>query len=57
MGYVVVGVCYKLPNKEEADETFFRQMEVSCSYVLVLIGNLNHTDICWRDMTGTKQIM
>jgi len=42
-----VGVYYRLPDQEEStDEAFLLQLqEASCSQVLVLLGDFNHTDI------------
>jgi len=34
-------------------EALYRQIgEASCSKALVLMGNFNHPDICWRDNTA-----
>ena len=57
-GAIIVGVCYRQPNQEDgADEALYRQIgAASCSQALVLMGDLNHPDICWRDNTaGHKQ--
>ncbi|PKU34188.1 dtw domain-containing protein 2 [Limosa lapponica baueri] len=54
----IAGVCYRLPDqKEQVDEAFYRQLEVaSHSQALVLMGDLNYADICWRNNTaGHKQ--
>ncbi|GAB0177135.1 hypothetical protein GRJ2_000178700 [Grus japonensis] len=55
MDNVVVDVCYRLPDQEE--DTFSRQLEkASHSQAVVLMGDLNYLDICWRDNTaGHKQ--
>ncbi|GAB0186320.1 hypothetical protein GRJ2_001097300 [Grus japonensis] len=52
-----VGICYGPSDREEVDDVFFRQLEeASCSQALVLMGDLNHPDICWKDNTaGLKQ--
>ena len=55
---VIVGVCYRPPNQEDLmDEALYSHIgAVSCSQALVLMGNFNHPDICWRDNTaGQKQ--
>lgn len=53
MGDTVVGVCYRMPDQEEAAEAFFRQLEeTSCSQALALMGILNYPDICWMDNTA-----
>ena len=48
-GHLVVGVCYRTPDEEEAvDEAFLHQLQkVSRSQALVLMGDFNHPDICW----------
>ncbi|GAB0203473.1 hypothetical protein GRJ2_002812900 [Grus japonensis] len=45
-----VGVCYRPPNQdEEADEIFYKQLgEVSQSLALVLMGDFNLPDVCWK---------
>lgn len=47
MGDVVMGVCYRLPQQEEADEPFQQQQEESYSYALVFMGHFNYPDVCW----------
>ncbi|GAB0187326.1 hypothetical protein GRJ2_001197900 [Grus japonensis] len=57
-GSTIAGVCYRPPNqKDRADEALYRQIgAASCSQVLVLMGDFNHPNICWRDNTaGHKQ--
>ncbi|GAB0176242.1 hypothetical protein GRJ2_000089400 [Grus japonensis] len=57
-GDTIVGVCYRPLNQEDqADETLYRQIgAASCSQALVLMGDFNHPNICWRDNTaGHKQ--
>ncbi|KAK4818193.1 hypothetical protein QYF61_008577 [Mycteria americana] len=47
-----------VPHQEEkVDEAFFTQLDkASCSQALVLMGNFNHPDICWKDnIAGYKQ--
>jgi len=50
----VVGVYYRPPEQEEeVDEAFYRQLKVSSrSQALVLMGDLKHPDICWKDNTA-----
>ncbi|GAB0207584.1 hypothetical protein GRJ2_003224100 [Grus japonensis] len=50
-GDIIVGVCYRPPDQgDRADEAFYRQIgAASCSQALVLMGDFNHPDICWRD--------
>ena len=53
-----MGVCYRPPNQEDrADEALYRQIgAASHSQALVLMGDFNHPNICWRDnMAGHKQ--
>jgi len=51
MGDIVVGVYYRPPEQdEEVAEAFYRQLKVVFeSQALVLMGNFNHSDICWED--------
>jgi len=54
----VVEVCYRPPDQEDrADEALYRQIgAASHSQALVLVGDFNHPDICWKDNTaGHKQ--
>jgi len=47
---VLLGVCYRPPNQnEEVDEVFYNRLaEVSQSLALVLVGDFNLLDICWK---------
>ncbi|GAB0183760.1 hypothetical protein GRJ2_000841300 [Grus japonensis] len=57
-GDIIVGICYRPPKQEDrADEALYRQTgAASCSQALVLMGDLHHPNICWRDNTvGHKQ--
>ncbi|PKU31341.1 dtw domain-containing protein 2 [Limosa lapponica baueri] len=53
-GDVTAGVCYRPPDQDDrADEALYRQIgAASCSQALVLMGNFNYLDICWRDNTA-----
>ncbi|PKU37033.1 dtw domain-containing protein 2 [Limosa lapponica baueri] len=53
-GNVTVGVCYRPPDQDNgAIEALYRQIGVAlCSHTLVLMGNFNHPDICWKDNTA-----
>ena len=55
MGDITVEICYTPPDQEDSvDEVLYRQIETaSCLQALVLMGNFNHPDICWRN--GTAQ--
>ncbi|KAK4830418.1 hypothetical protein QYF61_011042 [Mycteria americana] len=52
-GNLVVGVYYRPPNQgEPIDEAFFLQLqEASRSQPLVLLGDFNHPNICWKSST------
>ncbi|KAK4828701.1 hypothetical protein QYF61_000539 [Mycteria americana] len=52
-GDIIVGVCY-MPPDQKVDQALYRQI---ASYVqgLILMGDLNHCNICWRDTAGHKQ--
>ena len=57
-GDIIVGVCCRPPVQEnQAYEALYRQIgAASLSQALVLMGDFNHPDICWRDdTTGHKQ--
>ncbi|GAB0204964.1 hypothetical protein GRJ2_002962000 [Grus japonensis] len=53
-GDIIVGVCYRPPDQgDQADEAVYRQIgAASRSQALVLMGDFNHPDICWRDNTA-----
>ncbi|PKU38005.1 rna-directed dna polymerase from mobile element jockey-like [Limosa lapponica baueri] len=46
----IVAVCYRPPNQDvEVDEIFYKQLaEVSLSLTLVLVGDFNFLDVCWK---------
>jgi len=54
---ILVGVCYRPPNQdEEADEVFYKRLaEVSQSRALVLVGDFNLPDICWKYNTAERK--
>jgi len=57
-GDTTVAVSYRPSDQDErADEALYRQIgEASRSKALVLMGDFNHLNICWRDNTaGHKQ--
>jgi len=57
-GDITAGVCYRPPDQDEqAVEAPYRWTgEASHSKALVLMGEFNHPDICWRNhMAGHKQ--
>jgi len=47
----MVGVYYRPPDQgEPVEEAFLVQLqEVSCSQTLILMGDFNHTGICWEN--------
>jgi len=51
----VVGVYYRPSDREElTDEAFLLQLqEASLSQALVLLGDFNHPDICWKSNTAS----
>ncbi|GAB0181498.1 hypothetical protein GRJ2_000615100 [Grus japonensis] len=57
-GDIIVGVYYRpLDQEHQADDSLCRQIgAASHSQALVLMEDINHPDICWRDNTaGNKQ--
>ncbi|KAK4824398.1 hypothetical protein QYF61_014058 [Mycteria americana] len=54
---IVVGICYRPPSQdEEADEIFHKQLgEVSRSLALVLVGDFNLPDVCWKYNTAERK--
>ncbi|GAB0210046.1 hypothetical protein GRJ2_003470400 [Grus japonensis] len=53
-GDILVGVCYRPPDQgDRVDEALYRQIgAASRSQALVLMGDFNHSDICWRGNTA-----
>ncbi|GAB0177964.1 hypothetical protein GRJ2_000261700 [Grus japonensis] len=56
-GDIIVGVCYRPPDQgDRADEALYRQIgAASHSQALVLMGDFNHPDICWRDNAAERK--
>ncbi|KAK4819016.1 LOW QUALITY PROTEIN: hypothetical protein QYF61_024132 [Mycteria americana] len=54
---IAVGVCYRPPNQdEETDELFYKQLgEASRLLALVLVGDFNLPDICWKYNTAERK--
>ena len=54
---ILVGFCYRPPNQdEEKDEAFCEQLaEVARSPALVLMGDFNFSDICWKYNTAQRK--
>lgn len=57
MSYVVVDVCYGPQGPEEADETFFGQLdEASCLQAVILMWSFSHPNhIPQSNAVGHKQ--
>lgn len=54
----MIGVYYRPPDQgEDVGEVFLLQLqETSCSQALILLGEFNHPDICWKsDPASCKQ--
>ena len=53
----MLGVCYRLSNEvEEADEAFYKRLAVvSQSCALVLLGDFNFLDVCWKYNTAESK--
>ena len=56
-GDIVVGFCYRLPDQEDrVDEALYKQIgAASHPQNMVLMGDFNHPDICWRDNIAGHQ--
>jgi len=54
---ILLGFCYRPPNQdEEVDEVFYKWLvEVSQSLALVLVGDFNLPDICWKYNTAERK--
>ena len=54
---ILLGVCYRPPNQdEEVDEVFYEQLaEVVQLPALVLMGDFNFLDICWKYNTVQRK--
>ena len=52
-GNLVVGVCYRPPDPGKSiDDDFLLQLQkASHSQALILLGNFNHPNICWKSST------
>jgi len=53
----LLGLCYTLPKQnEEADEVLYKRLaEVSQSLALVLLGDFNLLDFCWKCNTAERK--
>jgi len=52
-----VDVCYRSPDqKDKKDEALYKQIGVaSYSQNMVLMGDFNHPNICWKDNMAVHQ--
>ncbi|KAM6364410.1 uncharacterized protein J5M81_015706 [Pluvialis apricaria] len=52
-----MGDCYRPPNQDvKTDEIFYKQLaEVSRSLALVLVGDFNFPDVCWKYYTAERE--
>jgi len=57
-GNLVVDVCYRPPDQEETtDQAVFLQLqEASCLQSLILLGDFNHPNICWKSSTAKGRL-
>jgi len=51
----VAGVYYRLPNQgEPTDKAFFLQLQEALHLqALILLGDFNHPNICWKSSTAS----
>ncbi|GAB0205799.1 hypothetical protein GRJ2_003045500 [Grus japonensis] len=56
-GDIIAGLFYRPPDQgDRADEALYRQIgAASRSQALVLMGDFNHPDICWRDNAAERK--
>ena len=56
-GDTLVEICYRLSNEdEEMDKAFYEQLvEVMQSPALVLMGDFNFPDMCWKYNTAQRK--
>jgi len=54
---ILLGVCHRPPNQGEAVDAVFydRLPEVSQSLALVLVGNFNLSNVCWKYNTAERK--
>ncbi|KAM9590717.1 uncharacterized protein ACIBXB_005842 isoform 1-T1 [Morphnus guianensis] len=54
---IMLGVCYRPPDQvEEMDESFYKRLAVvSESCALVLVGDFNFPDVCWKYNTAVSK--
>ncbi|KAK4815183.1 hypothetical protein QYF61_021043 [Mycteria americana] len=52
---IVVGVCYRPPNQDEEQMNYKQLGEASRSLALVLVGDFNLLDVCWKYNTAERK--
>jgi len=54
---IMLGVCYRPPSQdEEVDEAFDKWLaETSQSLALILVGDFNLPDVCWKYNTAERK--
>lgn len=56
MGNITVGICYRLPDQEEVDESFYGQLKVALhSQDSILMSNFNFFDTCSKNNTAVQE--
>lgn len=51
---VMVGVCWRPPSQEQADEVFHKQLaEAAQSTAFLLVGDFNLPVVCWKYSRGS----
>lgn len=57
-GDLMIGICYQPPNQgDEAYETLLWLFkEFSAQQNLVLMGDFNYPDICWKNNTAVQKL-
>lgn len=54
---IIMGICYRTPNQDgSANDMFYKQLEVSWSLALCLIGTFNFPDVCWKYTTAKNKL-
>ena len=54
---IIMGICYRTPNEDgSANDMFYKQLEVSWSLALCLIGTFNFPDVCWKYTTAKNKL-
>jgi len=52
---ILLAVCYRAPNQdEEVEEAYYKRL-AQASLALVLVGDFNLPDVCWKHNTAEKK--